>query len=111
MKTLADLNANAHEYRTFGNEGSGTGPFTLRTSWAVGSQSRRWNRSGKTHLLRISTVLATHPDGGWKPNYYKVGQVYSAAAMCDSNGQHTGHVYPNVDTDAVDCQRCLKALQ
>jgi len=101
MKTLAELNAH-EEIRDVRNT------FTLKRSWAVGSQSRRWASSPKVHLLRIDRVIATGTE--WKPGFYRVGQVYRASAPCNGNGQHTGTVAERLDTDAISCTKCLKRL-
>jgi len=99
-KSLAELNETRTHVRTWSK-------YTLECKFAVGSQSRRWTGSPKTHLLQIETVLA---DADPQPGTYKVGQIFSASAMCDSNGQHTGTAYPGQDTDSVTCERCLSWL-
>lgn len=91
MKTLAELNANATT-----REWSG---LTLRSEYRVGRVGHR--RSGaKLHLLRVDIIVAhpTHP--------HRVGQVFSAGALCNGNGQHVGQVVAGYDTDAVNCTKC-----
>jgi hypothetical protein len=100
-RTLAELNATPHV-------STWQDTFVLEHGWRVGSQSRRWSGSPKTHLLRVSKVTATGPN--WKPGSYRVGSYFSVAAVCNSNGQHTGTVYERDDTDAITCEKCLKRL-
>jgi len=99
-RSLAELNTRSHV--------SERSPFTLEHGWRVGSQSRRWSGSPKTHLLRVSKVLAT--DSTWKPGEYRVGSYFAVHALCNSNGQHTGTVYERSDTDDITCEKCLKRL-
>ena len=113
IPSLAELNASPtiHHHHFNGYNGIGDVDYTLERRVAVGSQSRRWGSSGKTHLLFTLVVIAADwTNGKVDPRAYRVGSVFSAHTPCDSNGQHTGQVYPNVDTDAVDCSRCQKRL-
>lgn len=83
------------------------GKYTVRREWAVGSQSQRYGSSPKTHLLRIEVVIE---DRDPQPRTYRVGQTFAAAAVCNTNGQHTGRAYPDTDTDRITCERCLRRL-
>jgi hypothetical protein len=100
MKTLAQFNATPRRHDW--------GKYTLETRYAVGSQSRRWTSSPKVHLLRTEVVVE---DRDPQPGTYKLGGTFSAHAPCNSNGQHTGTVFAKLDTDAITCARCLKAVQ
>lgn len=101
IKTLAELNISTR-VRIWDC-------FTLKSVWKVGSQSRRWASSPKTHLLRAEKVIATGE--GWKPNMYRIGSYLSVHAVCNGNGQHTGTVYDQLDTDAITCTKCLRRLE
>lgn len=49
--------------------------------------------------------------GDWKPGprNYKIGDVFSCGATCNSNGQHVARLYPNLSVADITCRRCKPA--
>jgi hypothetical protein len=115
MTTLTDLNSNPHvSHHQFAAwlPARGAVDYTLEQRYAVGSQSKRWSNSPKTHLLITQRVTAADwTDGPVDRRSYKVGDTFSAYTPCNSNGQHTGTVFAKLDTDAITCTKCLKYLE
>lgn len=98
MRTLAEINATprTHEWN---------GSYVLEHRIAVGRVG--FARSGeKLHWLSTEVVIGYV--GDFQPTFrqMKIGDVFSAYAACNGNGQHVGKVVQHLDTDAITCKKC-----
>jgi hypothetical protein len=75
--------------------------YTIAREYRVG---RRGRQGSEIHLLRVWRVMA---DSAPAPRRFQVGGYASISPLCNGNGQFTGSVVENLDTDSVTCQRCL----
>jgi len=111
MENLSSLNSRSYTRTQNFRNNDGTGVvYTLSVEFAVGSQSRRWTGSPKTHILKVERIISAEWVGQVDSRSYKVGQNFSVYAKCNTNGQHTGTEYKGVDTDAITCERCLEIM-
>lgn len=107
--TLTELNTAKASDRIEARDGVPTG-WTFHKSYAVGrcgSARRRGTAGGKLHLLRVEVVTGKPADTDRKT--IKVGENYMITG-CNGNGQRTGVVVKELDTDAITCTKCHKRL-
>lgn len=100
MKTLAEINADAESRRRTWND-----TYILEPRVAVGAVG--WARSGaKNHWLSTEVVVGYVGDFQPTGRQFRIGQVFSAYARCNGNGQHIGQVNPRLDTKDITCSKC-----
>lgn len=95
-KTLAEYNADGVEVEH--------GDTTEIRERAVGKQGRR-QTGDKVHMLTAYRIVAVRGDR----QHRHVGAFSVITARCNGNGQFTGTVLKGFDTDAINCERCIKS--
>ncbi len=102
-RSLAEIN-DREPYITDWND-----KYITQSVTAVGSVGFR--RSGeKNHMVSAQVIVALVD--GFEPqrNQYQLGDVFSASARCNGNGQNVAVPDRRLDTDAVNCGKCAKNL-
>lgn len=105
IKTLDEMNSNPR----FSEWPFQEPEYKLEHRAAVGRVGR--SRSGeKIHFL--NTQIVVEYLNGFTPDrrQYRIGDSFSTHAPCNGNGQQVGQIIRNLDTNAITCQKCLKAL-